>query len=69
MMASAAVAAAGVAEVFGGGNTAGFERFRDVFLNRVLQVVKFLLRIEETARDGMRRVAFDLGRVAVLHSN
>ena len=59
MMASAAVAAAGVAEVFGGGNTAGFERFRDVFLNRVLQVVKFLLRIEETARNGIgqQRVA------------
>ena len=53
MAAAAAVAAAGVAEVFGGGNAAGFERFGDVFLNRVLKVVKFLLRIKETARDGI----------------
>jgi len=62
MAAAVAVAAAGVAEVFGGGNAAGFERLGDIFLNRVLQVVQFLLRIEETARNGIgqQRVALFL---------
>ena len=62
MATAAAVTAAGVAEVFGDGDTAGFERFGDVFLNRVLKVVKFLLRIEEAARDGIgqQRVALFL---------
>jgi len=53
MMAAAVVAAAGFAEIFGGGNSAGFERLGDVFLNRVLKVVKLFLGIKETARDGI----------------
>ena len=43
MMAAAAVAAGAVAEILGGGNAAGFERFGDVFLNRVLQFLSVLI--------------------------
>src|SRR5277367_1656180 len=58
-MAAAIVPARTVSHVFGGGNAAQFERFVDVFLNRILHLVQLFLRVKKAARDGIfqKRVA------------
>jgi hypothetical protein len=53
MMAAAAVAAGFILKIRLSGNAAQFERFGNALLDRVLDFVQFLLRVQKSARDGI----------------
>jgi hypothetical protein len=52
-VAAAAVTTGTAVQILGGGNPAEFNRFADVLLHKVLQLVHFLLRIQKGGGNGV----------------